>query len=113
MDVKKQQDKTVKTIQLRKFILLYSIASFWQPAYNKVINKVTDITQKEKTKQGGKNMNKLFKKVTATALAATMSIYFMTAKVKKTRYTLPGALLATVAGIAVSVWLAGKMVLNG
>ena len=43
----------------------------------------------------------------------TMSIYFMTAKVKKTRYTLPGALLATVAGIAVSVWLAGKMVLNG
>ena len=72
MDVKKQQDKTVKTIQLRKFILLYSIASFLQPAYNKVINKVTDITQKEKTKQGGKNMNKLFKKVTATALAATM-----------------------------------------
>ena len=72
MGVKKQQDKTVKTIQLRKFILLYSIASFLQPAYNKVINKVTDITQKEKTKQGGKNMNKLFKKVTATALAATM-----------------------------------------
>ena len=72
MSVKKQQDKTVKTIQLRKFILLYSIASFLQPAYNKVINKVTDITQKEKTKQGGKNMNKLFKKVTATALAATM-----------------------------------------
>ena len=72
MGVKKQQDKTVKTIQLRKFILLYSIASFLQPADNKVINKVTDITQKEKTKQGGKNMNKLFKKVTATALAATM-----------------------------------------
>ncbi len=43
----------------------------------------------------------------------TMSIYFMTAKVKKTRYTLPGALLATVAGIAISVWLAGKMVLDG
>ena len=32
--------------------------------------------------------------------------------VKKTRYTLPGALLATVAGIAVSVWLAGKMAFN-
>ena len=42
----------------------------------------------------------------------TMSIYFMAAKVKKTRYTLPGALLATVAGIAVSVWLAGKMAFN-
>ena len=52
--------------------MLYSIASFLQPAYNKVINKVTDITKKEKTKQGGKNMNKLFKKMTATALAATM-----------------------------------------
>ena len=37
----------------------------------------------------------------------TMSVYFMVAKVKKTRYTLTGALLATVAGIAASVWLAG------
>lgn len=35
----------------------------------------------------------------------TMSVYFMTAKIKKTRYTLPGALLATIAGIAASVWL--------
>ena len=35
----------------------------------------------------------------------TMSVYFMTAKIKKTRYTLPGALLATLAGIVVSVWL--------
>ena len=39
----------------------------------------------------------------------TMSVYFMTAKVKKSRYTLAGALLATVAGLAASVWLAGKM----
>lgn len=37
----------------------------------------------------------------------TMSIYFMVAKIKKTRYTLTGALLATVAGIVASVWLAG------
>ena len=29
----------------------------------------------------------------------TMSIYFMSVKIKKTRYTLPGALLATLAGI--------------
>lgn len=36
----------------------------------------------------------------------TMSVYFMTAKVKKTRYTLPGALVATVVGIMASVWLA-------
>lgn len=36
----------------------------------------------------------------------TMSVYFMAAKVKKTRYTLIGALLATLAGIAASVWLA-------
>lgn len=39
----------------------------------------------------------------------TMSVYFMTAKVKKTRYTLAGAVLATMAGLAASVWLAGKM----
>lgn len=39
----------------------------------------------------------------------TMSVYFMTAKVKKTRYTLTGALLATVAGIVASVILAGMM----
>ena len=37
----------------------------------------------------------------------TMSVYFMAAKVKKTRYTLTGALLATLAGMIVSVWLAG------
>ena len=39
----------------------------------------------------------------------TMSIYFMTAKVTKTRYTLPGALLATAAGTAASLLLAGMM----
>lgn len=39
----------------------------------------------------------------------TMSVYFMAAKVKHTRYTLTGALLATFAGIAASVLLAGKM----
>lgn len=37
----------------------------------------------------------------------TMSVYFVAAKVKKTRYTLVGALAATVAGIAASVVLAG------
>ena len=36
----------------------------------------------------------------------TMSIYFMTAKVQKTRYTLPGALLTTLAGTVASVILA-------
>ena len=36
----------------------------------------------------------------------TMSVYFMAAKVKKTRYTLAGALVATLAGIIASVWLA-------
>lgn len=39
----------------------------------------------------------------------TMSVYFMTAKVSKTRYTLTGALLATFAGLAASVVLAGMM----
>ena len=33
----------------------------------------------------------------------TMSVYFMSVKVKKTRYTLAGALLATVAGTIASV----------
>lgn len=37
----------------------------------------------------------------------TMSVYFMTAKVTKTRYTLTGALLSTFAGLAASVVLAG------
>ena len=39
----------------------------------------------------------------------TMSVYFLTAKVSKTRYTLPGAMLATFAGLATSVVLAGWM----
>ena len=39
----------------------------------------------------------------------TMSVYFLTAKVSKTRYTLPGAMLATCAGLSASVVLAGWM----
>ena len=39
----------------------------------------------------------------------TMSVYFMTAGVKKTRYTLAGALLATVAGVCASVLLVNKI----
>lgn len=39
----------------------------------------------------------------------TMSVYFMTAGVTKTRWTFAGALLATVAGIAASIVLAGWM----
>ena len=37
----------------------------------------------------------------------TMSVYFMTAKVTKTRYTLAGALFATLVGIVASVLLVG------
>ena len=40
----------------------------------------------------------------------TMSVYFLAAKVTKTRYTLTGALLATLAGMVASIFLAGQMV---
>ncbi len=36
----------------------------------------------------------------------TMSLYFVTAEIKKTRYTLAGCLVATISGIIASVWLA-------
>lgn len=39
----------------------------------------------------------------------TMSVYFVAAKVTKTRYTLAGALFATFVGLAASVILAGMM----
>ena len=39
----------------------------------------------------------------------TMSVYFLAAKVTKTRYTLKGAMLATLAGIVASVVLAGNL----
>lgn len=39
----------------------------------------------------------------------TMSVYFIAAKVTKTRYTLTGALLSTLAGIVASVVLAGMI----
>ena len=39
----------------------------------------------------------------------TMSVYFMSVKIKKSRYTLVGALAATAAGMAASVVLAGMM----
>lgn len=35
----------------------------------------------------------------------TMSVYFLAARVKKTRYTLPGALVATLAGTIASFWI--------
>ncbi len=40
----------------------------------------------------------------------TMSVYFMTVKVTKTRWTLSGALLSTLAGIIASILLAGGMI---
>lgn len=36
-----------------------------------------------------------------------MSVYFGITKVKKTRYTLPGALLATIVGVAVAILIVG------
>ena len=39
----------------------------------------------------------------------TISVYFIAAKVNKTRYTVMGAILATIAGIIASVILAGNM----
>ena len=39
----------------------------------------------------------------------TMSVYYMAVKVKKTRWTLPGALLAAAAGAAASIFLAQWM----
>lgn len=35
----------------------------------------------------------------------TMSVYFMSVKITKTRWTLAGALVATLAGVMASVWL--------
>lgn len=40
----------------------------------------------------------------------TMSVYFMSVKIKKTRYTLPGALIATLAGVIMSLFLATAMI---
>ena len=39
----------------------------------------------------------------------TMSVYFLSVKIKHTRYTLAGGLLATTAGLVASVMLAGMM----
>lgn len=40
----------------------------------------------------------------------TMSVYFLAARVTRTRYTLTGALLATLVGTVASIFLAGMMV---
>ena len=39
----------------------------------------------------------------------TMSVYFMTVGIRKTRWTLPGAIFASIAGIVSSVVLSGMM----
>ena len=38
-----------------------------------------------------------------------LSIYFGRVGIRKTRFTLPGALLATAAGIGASIWLGGRL----
>lgn len=43
------------------------------------------------------------------AVFYTMSIYFIAAKVKNTRYTLPGAVVAMLVGVIASLILAGMM----
>ena len=42
-------------------------------------------------------------------ISYTMSVYFMAAGIKKSRYTLVGALIATIAGTVASIILAGYM----
>lgn len=39
-----------------------------------------------------------------------MSIYFGSVKIRKTRYTLPGAILATLAGVAAAVWITNCLI---
>lgn len=39
----------------------------------------------------------------------TMSVYFLAAKVTKTKFTLPGAIISTAAGLVASITLAGMM----
>ena len=39
----------------------------------------------------------------------TLSVYYMAAKVTKTKWTLSGAFISTLAGIAASIFLAGQM----
>ena len=48
--------------------------------------------------------------IVAETVFYTMSVYFLAAKVTKTRYTLKGALLSTLAGTVASVVLAKWMV---
>ncbi len=47
--------------------------------------------------------------IVAETIFYTMSVYFLAAKVTKTRYTLKGALLSTLAGTMASVVLARWM----
>jgi len=53
---------------------------------------------------------KLFSSSAATGLVLDMSVYFLAAKVTKTRHTLAGALFATAAGIVMSVVMAKMMI---
>ena len=39
----------------------------------------------------------------------TMSVYFLSVKITKTRYTLAGALIANLAGIAASLWITNAL----
>lgn len=42
-------------------------------------------------------------------IAYTMSIYFIAVKITKTRYTLHGAIIANIAGVAASLWISSVL----
>lgn len=69
---------------------------------------VLDIFKKYGTDSGMGLITSLMMSCTET-IFYTMSVYFMAAKVTKTKYTLTGALLSTLAGTVASVILAGMM----
>lgn len=67
---------------------------------------VLDIFKNYGTDSGIGMMTSILLSCTETCFY-TMSVYYMAARVTKTRYTLTGALLATAAGVAASVLLTG------
>ena len=69
---------------------------------------VLDLFKEYGTDSGLGIMASILMSSTETVLY-TMSVYFMAAKVKNTRWTLAGALAATAAGVAASVVIAGMM----
>ena len=94
--------------RLENGIWTYTLDDIWSGVQKCYADMCDDVYKKYGVDSYIANVASIILSSTETVFY-TMSVYFMTAKVTKTRWTLPGALFATLAGTIASVMVAKLM----